>query len=142
MLTNFIVDKLFFMKVHAKNYTKLKFIFTLVDTNLPHFRTRIHLSIAVPPTVSSSHVPSSIAQPPDKSTFGVPRSIAFPHSKSPDKAPRKVWKHGSLDSPISHHKHHHHSGIKNENRTPGPNSPIQAPSYSSQGLILSLKVLK
>lgn len=103
------------------------------DTNLPHFRTRSHLSIAVPPTVSSSHVRSSIAQPPDKSSSGVPRSIAFPHSKSPDKAPRKVWKHGSLGSPISHHKHHHHSRIKNENRTPGTNSPIQAPSYSSQG---------
>ncbi|XP_058750324.1 receptor-like serine/threonine-protein kinase ALE2 [Vicia villosa] len=101
------------------------------DSNLLHFRFSGHLSIAVPPTVSS-YVPSSIAQPPAKSLSGVPASIAFPPSKSNVRAPTKKPKHGSLDSPISHHKHHY-TGKKNRNPTLGPTSTIQAPAYSNQG---------
>jgi hypothetical protein len=136
MLTNFIVDKLFYRKVNVNNYPKLKLIFILVDTNLPHFRTRSHLSIAIPPSVSSSYAPSSIEQPPTKSSSSIPTSIALPPSKSHDRAPTKIWKHGFEDSPIAHHKHHY-SRRKNRNPAPVPTSPIQAPTYSSQGLILS-----
>ncbi|WJX86399.1 hypothetical protein P8452_68713 [Trifolium repens] len=102
------------------------------DTNLPHFRTRSHLSIAIPPSVSSSYAPSSIEQPPTKSSSSVPTSIALPPSKSHDRAPTKIWKHGFEDSPISHHKHHY-SRRKNRNPTPVPTAPIQAPTYNSQG---------
>ncbi|KAJ1420307.1 Serine-threonine/tyrosine-protein kinase, catalytic domain [Sesbania bispinosa] len=104
----------------------------LVATKLLHSRARSHLSVAFPPSVSSSEVPSTIAHPPDESSSGVAASIAFPPSKSIDKAPTKKWTHSSVDSPISHHKHHY-SITKNHNPTPGPTYPVQAPTYSHQG---------
>ncbi|KAI5423869.1 hypothetical protein KIW84_030189 [Lathyrus oleraceus] len=73
------------------------------DTNLPHFRFSGHSSIALPPY------------------------------KSTARSPTKKQKHGSLDSPISHHKHHYSEKKKNRNPTLGPTSTIQAPTYSNQG---------
>lgn len=130
-----MVDNLFYRKVHAHNYPKLTFVFPSVATNLFHSRARSHLSIAFPPSGSSYHVLSSIAHPPAKSSSGIATSIALPPSKSISKDPTKKWKHGSMDSPISHHKHHY-SQRKNHILAPGPTYPIQAPTYSNQGLIL------
>ncbi|KAG5021307.1 hypothetical protein JHK85_017649 [Glycine max] len=91
-----------------------------------------HFSIAIPPTKSSSEGHSSIAHPPSESSSGVPASIALSPSKSIHKAPRIIWTHGSVDSPVSHHKHYH-SKRKSHNPTPAPTYPVQAPSYSHQG---------
>nr|XP_012574086.1 receptor-like serine/threonine-protein kinase ALE2 isoform X2 [Cicer arietinum] len=102
-------------------------------TNLGHSSDRSHVSIAVPPSRSSSYVPSSIAQPPAKSSTGIAAtSVAFPPSKSTSRTPKKKWKHGSVDSPKLHHKHHY-SIRKNHDPSPGPAYPIQAPTYSHQG---------
>ncbi|XP_027334657.1 receptor-like serine/threonine-protein kinase ALE2 isoform X2 [Abrus precatorius] len=98
---------------------------------LLHSSARSHFGIAIPPSKSSSEIPS-IAHPPSESTSDVPESIALPPSKSISKAPTKIRTHGSVDSPISHHKHHY-SRRKSHNQTPAPAYPIQAPSYSHQG---------
>ncbi|KAF7814141.1 receptor-like serine/threonine-protein kinase ALE2 isoform X1 [Senna tora] len=55
-------------------------------TNRHH--SRRHSSIALPPSLSSSNVPASIALPPSKSSA-------------------KIWTQGSVDSPVSHTKHHY-----------------------------------
>ncbi|XP_020227217.1 receptor-like serine/threonine-protein kinase ALE2 isoform X2 [Cajanus cajan] len=101
-------------------------------TKLLHSSDRSHFKIAIPPSKSSSEVHSSIAQPPSESSSGVPASIAFSPSKSIHKAPTVIWTHGSVDSPVSHHKHHH-SKRKFRNPTPAPTYPVQAPTYSHQG---------
>ncbi|KAG5141513.1 hypothetical protein JHK82_017208 [Glycine max] len=101
-------------------------------TKLQHSSDRNHFSIAIPPTKSSSEGHSSIAHPPSESSSGVPASIALSPSKSIHKAPRIIWTHGSVDSPVSHHKHYH-SKRKSHNPTPAPTYPVQAPSYSHQG---------
>ncbi|TKY64369.1 Receptor serine/threonine-protein kinase ALE2 [Spatholobus suberectus] len=89
-------------------------------TKLLHSNARSHSSIAIPPSK-----PSSVS-------YGVPASIALPPSKSNPKAPTTIWTHGFVDSPISHHKHHH-SKRKSHNPTPAPTYPVQAPTYNHQG---------
>jgi len=112
----------------------LKFIFPYVATKLQHSSDRSHVSIAIPPSKSHSEGHSSIAHSPFKSSSGVPASIALSPSKSIHKAPTIIWTHGSVDSPISHHKHHY-SKRKSHNPTLAPSYAVQAPTYSHQGLI-------
>lgn len=127
-------------KVHAHDYSKLKVIFPSVATKLQHSSDRSHFSIAIPPK-SSSEGHSSIAHSPSKSSSGVPTSIALSPSKSIHKAPTIIWTHGSVDSPISHHKHQY-SKRKSHNPTLAPIYAVQPPTYSHQGLIPWLKILK
>ncbi|KAK7294343.1 hypothetical protein RJT34_17232 [Clitoria ternatea] len=93
---------------------------------------RSHFSIAIPPSKASSEVSSSIGHPHSESPSGVPASIALPPSKSIYKAPTKMWAHGSVDSPVSLHRHHY-SRRKPRYATPVPTYPIQAPTYSHRG---------
>lgn len=132
-----MVDNLLYRKAHAHNYPKLIFISPSVATKLQHSSDRSHFSIAIPPSKSSSEGHSSIAHPPSESSSGVPASIALSASKSIHKAPTIIWTHSSVDSPILHHKHHF-SKRKFSNPTPvaAPTYPVQAPTYSHQGLIL------
>ncbi|KAL2337960.1 hypothetical protein Fmac_012406 [Flemingia macrophylla] len=97
-----------------------------------HSGDRNHFSIAIPPLKSSSEVHSSITHPPFESSSGVPASIALSPSKSIRKVPTVIQTHGSVDSPKSHHKHHH-SKRKFPNPTPAPTYPVQAPTYSHLG---------
>ncbi|TKY48261.1 Receptor serine/threonine-protein kinase ALE2 [Spatholobus suberectus] len=76
-------------------------------TYLHHSRIRSPSSIAFPPSQSPSGVPASIALPPSKSSSRVPGSIALSPSKSFFKIPKMKWTHSSVDSPISHRKHHY-----------------------------------
>ncbi|RDX73546.1 Receptor-like serine/threonine-protein kinase ALE2, partial [Mucuna pruriens] len=131
-LTYFIVDNLLYRKVHTHNYPKLKSIFPSVATKLLHSSDRSHFSIAISPSKSLSEGHSSIAHPPSESSSGVPASIALSPSKSIPKAPTIIWTHGSVDTPISHHKHHY-SKRKSRNPTLAPTYPVQAPTYSHQG---------
>ncbi|XP_047148066.1 receptor-like serine/threonine-protein kinase ALE2 isoform X2 [Vigna umbellata] len=100
-------------------------------TELQHSSDRSHFSIAIPPK-SSSEGHSSIAHSPSKSSSGVPASIALSPSKSIHKAPTIIWTHGSVDSPILHHKHHY-SKRKSHNPTLAPIYAVQPPTYSHQG---------
>ncbi|KAK7381755.1 hypothetical protein VNO80_00302 [Phaseolus coccineus] len=102
-------------------------------TKLPDSRDRRHISIAIPPSKSSSEGHSSIiAHSPSKSSSRVPSSIALSPSKSIHKAPTIIWTHSSVDSPISHHKHHYFKR-KSHNPALAPIYSVQAPTYSHQG---------
>ncbi|KAG4945122.1 hypothetical protein JHK87_041129 [Glycine soja] len=90
-------------------------------TYLHHSRIRSPSSIAFPPSESLSGLPHSIALPPSKASSRNAGSIALSPSKS---FPKMKWTHSSMDSPISHHKHHH-SRRKSNNQVPGPTYPIQ-----------------
>lgn len=109
--------QLIFLLIKLHLVVSTKQLHEYAATDLHHSRARSHFSIAFPPSKSSSSVPSSIALPPSKST---------------PKTSTKKWTHGLVDSPISHHKHHH-SRRKSSNPTPAPIYPIQPPTYSHQG---------
>ncbi|MED6123010.1 hypothetical protein PIB30_045352 [Stylosanthes scabra] len=103
-------------------------------TNPHHSRARNQFSIAIPPSKSTSGVSESTAHSPSESSSSVPVSIAMPPSKPIQRTHARKWTHSSVDSPVSHHKHHH-SGKRSGNRIPAaaPAYPIHPPTYSYQG---------
>ncbi|RYR40429.1 hypothetical protein Ahy_A09g046184 isoform B [Arachis hypogaea] len=101
-------------------------------TNPHHSRASNQFSIAIPPLKSTSGVSKSTAHAPSKSSSSVPVSIAMPPSKPIQRTHARKWTHSSMDSPISHHKHHY-SRKRSGNPTPAPAYPIHPPAYSYQG---------
>ncbi|XP_057735691.1 receptor-like serine/threonine-protein kinase ALE2 [Arachis stenosperma] len=101
-------------------------------TNPHDSRASNQSSIAIPPLKSTSQVSKSTAHAPSKSSSNVPVSIAMPPSKPIQRTHARKWTHSSMDSPISHHKHHY-SRKRSGNPTPAPAYPIHPPAYSYQG---------
>ncbi|KAF1898492.1 hypothetical protein Lal_00032072 [Lupinus albus] len=111
---------------------ELQLIFLLILLHLVDSTQQLHEN-AVAPNLHHSKGRSqfSIALSPSKQSYGVPTSIALPPSKSIPKTSTKERIHSSVDTPISHHKHHY-TNTKSTNPTLAPIYPMQPPTYSHQ----------
>ncbi|XP_019455781.1 PREDICTED: receptor-like serine/threonine-protein kinase ALE2 isoform X2 [Lupinus angustifolius] len=107
----------------------LKLIFLLILLHLVDSTQQLHENAAPNLHHSKGRSHFSIALSPSKPSSEVPTSIAFPPSKSIPKTSSKEWTHSSVDSPISHHKHHYISRMF-KHSTP---APMQPPTYTNQG---------